>query len=36
MDAWRLAAGIILMLALLVAEVYLAREVLTIISKLLG
>jgi hypothetical protein len=36
MDTWRLVAGIILMLVLLAAEVYLAREVLAIVSKLLG
>jgi hypothetical protein len=36
MGVWRLVAGIILMLVLLAAEVYLAHEVLAIASKLLA
>lgn len=35
MDTWRLAAGIILMLALLAGEIYLAHEVVALASKLL-
>lgn len=36
MDVWRLVAGILVMLVLLAAEVYLAREVLAIVNKLLS
>jgi hypothetical protein len=35
-DTWRLAAGIILMLALLAGEMYLAHEVILLASKLLA
>ena len=35
MDTWRLCACVILMLALLAAEVYLSHEVISMVGKLL-
>jgi hypothetical protein len=35
-DTWRLAAGSILMLALLAGEIYIAHEVISLASNLLG
>jgi hypothetical protein len=36
MDALRLVAGIVLMLAMLAGEIYLAHEVIALAGKLLG
>ena len=36
MDTWKLVAGVILMLALLVGTIYFDHEVIAFISKLLG